>query len=476
MPDERDVISKTPPHDLEAERSVLGGILLDNRAIYKIIEILDEEDFYRGANRKIYAAMKALFQKDEPFDTITLADILKEQNRLDDVGGVTYISSLMETVGSSANIEHHARIIRDKSLKRRLIEAATRITADGYEDSKEAGEFLDQAEYAIFEISERRIRRPYYALGDIVKTSFKVIEDLSAKKKVVTGVPTGFKDFDKLTAGLQRSDLIIIAGRPGMGKTAIALNIAQNAAMHNSVEDRIAVAFFSLEMSKEQLVIRMLCSEARVDGNKVKTGFMSKSDWSDLTLAAGRMSKAPIFIDDSAALSVLELRAKARRLKSEHNVGLIIVDYLQLMRASSSVERREQEISEISRSLKALAKEIDVPVIALSQLNRLVETRPDKRPRLADLRESGAIEQDADLIAFVYRDEFYHPEKEDNKGLAELILGKQRNGPTGSVPLQFLSTITTFKDSTRREYDGADSGAESFPGSFGQAGSSFGDT
>ena len=441
---------KVPPQNIEAEQWVLGGVLLESEAIAKVLETLVPDDFYRESHRKICHCMIALFEKSEPIDLITLTDLLKNKNQLDEVGGGAYLSSLADNITTAANIEYYAKIVKEKSILRGLINTATEIVARGYEDGGDVADLLDQAEKNIFQISESQIKPSFYEIKNLLKESFKTIEKLYESKEIVTGVPSGFEEFDKLTSGFQPSDLVVIAGRPSMGKTAFSLNIAQYAA----IEKKIPAALFSLEMSKEQLVLRMLCSEAKVDAHKLRGGFLGEADWPKLTRAAGILSEAPIFIDDTPALSVLEMRAKARRLMAEHELGLVIVDYLQLMRGRGlsgrgrpSSETREQEISEITRSLKALAKELNIPVIALSQLNRKVEERTDKRPHLADLRESGAIEQDADLIAFIYRDEIYNRSDDNpNKGIAEVIIGKQRNGPVGEVKLAFLDKYTTFEN------------------------------
>lgn len=432
---------KIPPQNLEAEQSVLGGILIENSAINRVTEILDVNDFYRDAHRKIFSALIDLSERDEPADLITLTNELKKKNQLDAIGGASYLASLIDSVPTAANIEYYAKIVKEKAILRKLIETSTEIITQSYEDRGDVESFLDDAERAIFEISERRVKPSFYPIKDIVKESFRTIEKLYEKKELITGVPSGFKELDRMTAGFQPSDLIIVAGRPSMGKTAFCLNIAQYAA----IEKGVPVAFFSLEMSKEQLVIRMLCSEARVEGTRLRTGFLSESDWPRLTLAAGNLSDAPIYIDDTPALSILELRAKSRRLKSEHGLNMIIIDYLQLMKGRTKAESRQQEISEISRSLKALAKELNVPVIAVSQLSRKTEERHGNRPQLSDLRESGAIEQDADVILFLFREEVYN-RTEENKGKAEVIIGKQRNGPTGKVDLAFLDKFTTFKE------------------------------
>lgn len=432
---------RLPPQNLEAETSVLGAVLLENEALNRVLEILKEDDFYRNAHRRIFSAILHLYEHSEPVDLITLSEVLKTRGELDDVGGVEYLNSLVNGVPTAANISYYAKIIKEKALLRKLINRTTEIVSQSYSISGEVDEFIDQAERTIFEISEDRVRPSFYPIKDLIKSSFKTIERLYEKRQLITGVPTGFQRLDELTSGLQPSDLIIIAGRPSMGKTALALNIAQNA----SVQAAIPAAIFSLEMSKEQLALRMLCSEAKVDAHRLRGGFLSESDWPKLTRAAGSLSEAPLFIDDTPGLSALEMRAKTRRLKIEHNLGLVIVDYLQLMRGRARADSREQEISDISRSLKALAKELSIPVIALSQLNRRVEERGDKRPQLSDLRESGAIEQDADVILFLYREEVYN-KSEENRGKAELIIGKQRNGPTDKVDLAFLDKYTRFEN------------------------------
>jgi len=432
---------RLPPQNLEAETSVLGAVLLENEALNRVLEILKEDDFYRNAHRRIFSAILHLYEHSEPVDLITLSEVLKTRGELDDVGGVEYLNSLVNGVPTAANISYYAKIIKEKALLRKLINRTTEIVSQSYSISGDVDEFIDQAERTIFEISEDRVRPSFYPIKDLIKSSFKTIERLYEKRQLITGVPTGFQRLDELTSGLQPSDLIIIAGRPSMGKTALALNIAQNA----SVQASIPAAIFSLEMSKEQLALRMLCSEAKVDAHRLRGGFLSESDWPKLTRAAGSLSEAPLFIDDTPGLSALEMRAKTRRLKIEHNLGLVIVDYLQLMRGRARADSREQEISDISRSLKALAKELSIPVIALSQLNRRVEERGDKRPQLSDLRESGAIEQDADVILFLYREEVYN-KSEENRGKAELIIGKQRNGPTDKVDLAFLDKYTRFEN------------------------------
>lgn len=439
--EETSFLTKVPPQNLEAEQAVLGAILLDNDVFHQVIEALDEEDFYRGAHRKIYAAMVELYSKNEPVDLITLTEQITQKNQLDHVGGPAYLSSLVDTIPTAANVQHYAKIVREKSILRKTISAATEIVTRGYENNEDVDSLLDFAENSIFRISDYQIKPSFYPLREIIKSSFVTIEKLFEKRELVSGIPSGFEDLDHLTSGFQNSDLIIIAGRPSMGKTSFALNIAQHAAINKS----IPVAVFSLEMSKEQIAIRMLCSEARIDAHKLRGGFLSESDWPKLTRAAGTLSEAAIFVDDTAGINVLEMRAKARRLRKDQGLALIVVDYLQLMRDKTVSESREQEISSISRSLKGLAKELEIPVIALSQLNRRLEERQDKRPQLADLRESGAIEQDADVILFVYREEVYHKDDADKKGKAEIIIGKQRNGPIGTVQLTFVDKYASFE-------------------------------
>jgi len=441
-------LHRVPPQNIEAEQSILGGILLDNQYLNAVLEVLDGGDFYSESHRRIFAAILELDNKGEPSDLITLSNALKEKKQLDHVGGVAYLASLVDNVPSAANIAYYAKIVKEKAILRRLIGTATDILSKSYDTGADVNNVLDESEHAIFEISEKKIKPAFFSIKDLIKDSFKTIESLYERKEFVTGVPTGFGKIDDMTSGLQNSDLIIIAGRPSMGKTALALDIARHAAL----EVGIPVALFSLEMAKEQLAIRLLSSEARVDSQRIRRGFLGETDWPKLTTAAGRLSEAPIFIDDTPSIMVLEMKAKARRLTAEVGLGLIILDYLQLMRSGVNKDSREQEISEISRSLKALAKELRVPVVALSQLNRRVEDRTNRRPQMADLRESGAIEQDADLIAFIYRDEVYN-RSEDNpeKGIAEIIIGKQRNGPTGVVKLAFLEKYTRFENLARLE-------------------------
>jgi replicative DNA helicase len=437
-----------PPQNIEAEESLISAILIDNNTLLDVIEILAAEDFYRTAHQKIYAAITDLFDKAEPIDLVTLANRLKEKGQLEEIGSASYLARLVDTVPLAVNAQHYAKIVHDKASLRRLIEKANAIVKRCFEERGNTDEVIDFAESAIFEISEKKSQQAFYPLSKIILGNIETLEEKQGNRSLVTGVPTGFSRLDNLTSGFQNSDLIILAARPSMGKTALALNIARNAA----VDSNIPVAVFSLEMSKEQLSLRMLCSEARIDSSRLRGGFFSMEDWHRLTDAAGILSESPIYIDDSASLTAMEIRAKARRLKMDKNIGLIIIDYLQLVQGRASAERRDIEISEISRSLKALAKELDLPVLALSQLNRMLEQRTDKRPRLSDLRESGALEQDADVVAFIYRDEVYNKEEDNpNKGVAEILLSKQRNGPTGDIHLSFFNSFTRFENLASEE-------------------------
>ncbi len=446
---------RLPPQNLEGEMSVLGGVLLENEALNKALEILRPEDFYRESHRKIFNALLELSDKGEPADLVTLTAVLKENGELDAVGGSAYLSTLVDYVPTAANINFYAKMVKEKAITRRLIQVATDIATKGYEGGEVEG-MLDWAEKSIFDIAGLRIKPSYFSTKEILKDTFKTIEKLYDRKEKVTGVPTGYTDLDEMTAGLQGGDLVIIAGRPSMGKTAFCLNVVEQASVH--LEEKVPSLIFSLEMGKEQLVQRMLCSISKVDASRLRTGHLGESDWPKLTSGAGLLSEAPIYIDDTPAISILELRAKARRLKAEKNIGLIIIDYLQLMQGNNP-ESRQQEISEISRSLKALAKELSVPVVALSQLNRSLESRTDKRPIMADLRESGAIEQDADVIMFVYREAVYceackSKEKTCEKNHdqdAEIVVGKQRNGPIGTVHLTFRGQFTRFENQAKRQ-------------------------
>ncbi|MFH1360004.1 MAG: replicative DNA helicase [Candidatus Omnitrophota bacterium] len=432
---------KIQPQNIEAERSVLGSMLIDAEAIGIAVEILNELAFYENAHRIIYLTMIDLFTDQKNVDLITLSDKLKDDGLLEKVGGVTYLTQIIDSVPTSANVEYYARIVKEKFIQRQLIKNATQIISDSYEPGTNIDELVDRAEKLIFEIAVSRQRQKTIHIKEVIKETIETIDKLYQRKEHVTGIPTGFFEFDKMTSGLQRSDLVIIAGRPSMGKSAMALSIAEHAA----IEKKISVGYFSLEMSKEQLVQRMLCAHAKVDAHRVRSGFLSPSDWPHLTAAAGKLSTAPIFIDDTPAISALELRAKARRLKSNYDIQLIVLDYLQLMRGSARSESRQQEISEISRSLKALARELDVPLIGISQLSRAVESRQDHRPQLSDLRESGAIEQDADLVVLLMREEYYMP-TEENRGLADVIIAKQRNGPVGTVKLSFIKEYMRFEN------------------------------
>jgi len=434
---------KLPPQNIEAEENIISAILLDNDVLHDVVGILAPDDFYKSSHNKIYDAVMELYSKNEPVDLITLTNILKERGKLEEVGGATYIAGIVDTVPLAVNAQYYAKIVHDKACLRRLIEKTNEISRRCYEDSGNVDEVIGFAEKVIFEIAENKIMPSFFPISKLVDNNLATLEEQQGNKSFVTGVPSGYKELDKLTAGFQNSDLIILAARPSMGKTAFALNIARNAA----VETNMPVALFSLEMSKEQLSMRMLCSEARVDSSRIRGGFSGEEDWLRLTDAASLLAGTPIFIDDSPDITSLSIRAKSRRLKMDQNLGLVIIDYLQLMRGGLPSERRDLEISEISRSLKALAKELDLPVIALSQLNRKLEERSDKRPQLSDLRESGALEQDADLVAFIYRDEVYNKDENNpKKGAAEIILAKQRNGPVGDVHLTFLNAYTRFED------------------------------
>lgn len=441
------VLDRMPPNDVTAERSVLGSMLIEPEAVGKAIEILNAEDFYKGSHREIFAAMIEQFSVNEPVDFLTIASNLNRRGKLEEVGGNYYLTELANQVASAANVEYHARIVLEKSLLRRLISIATEVSGMAYDGAEKATDLIDKAEQKIFSLSERGLRKGFEHIHPILKHTFETIEKYHTRKGTVTGVPSGFTELDHLTSGFQGSDLVIIAGRPSMGKTAFCLNIARNSA----VDHGVGVAFFSLEMANYQLAMRLLCSEARVDAHRVRTGTLENDKWPRLAEAAGRLYKAPIYIDDTPGISILELRAKARRLLAEHRIGMIVVDYLQLVHGPRT-DNRQQEISMISQSLKALAKELNVPVVALSQLSRAVESRTDKKPMLSDLRESGAIEQDADVVMFVFREDFYG--QSDQEGLAEIIIGKHRNGPIGTAHLRFQKKYVRFEnlDSTHDAY------------------------
>ena len=436
-------LQKVPPNSVDAEQSILSAVLIDNQVLPEVLEVLSPQDFYREIHGKIFKAMVDLFERNEPADLITLTNLLKQQGQLEAVGGASYLADLVDVVPMAVNARQYAKIVQEKAILRRLIEQSAAITTRCFEDKGDTEGILDFAERSIFEISENKVKPSFYALKDILTDTYRAVEEAYENKALVTGIPSGFQDLDQKTSGFQRGDLIIIAGRPGMGKTALALNIARNAAQ----ETGEPTAIFSLEMSKEQLSLRMLSSEAGVDSTRMRGGFLNQEDLEKINRAAGVLYDTNLFIDDTPSISALEIRAKARRMKMEKGLGLIAIDYLQLMRGRASAERRELEISEISRSLKALAKELAIPVIALSQLNRKVEDRTNKRPVLSDLRESGAIEQDADVIMFVYREEVYNKQVDQAKmRLAELSVAKQRNGPTGTVNLTFLEEFTRFEN------------------------------
>lgn len=435
---------RIPPQSKEAEQSVLGSMVIDKEAIFSAAELLVEEDFYSTAHQKIYSGIISLSEKGEPVDVVTLIDELQSNQCLEEVGGRSYLVSLANMVPTAANVQYHSQIVRDKSILRSLIQTATGIVSRGFESPHNVDEFLDEAEQLIFEIGRRGKHQGFAPLKEVLVKTFDSIEQLYDQKKGVTGLPTGFADLDRMCFGLQKSDLVIVAARPSMGKTTLALNMAQEIA----VKGKMPTAFFSMEMSKEQLAQRLLCAEAQVDAQNMRRGFLSQDEWHKLTKAVGPLSDSPLYIDDTATLSVMELRAKARRLKAEKGLEAIFVDYLQLMRGFSRAESRQQELSEISRALKALAKELDVPVLALSQLSRAVEKRPDRRPILSDLMESGGIEANADLVMFIYRESYYN--KDSEKGnIAEVSIAKQRNGPTGLVELYFLDRYTKFANIAR---------------------------
>lgn len=439
-------LNKLPPYNKEAEQSVLGSCLHSEEAIAKALEVLSEEDFYKAANKKIFIVMREQFEANESIDVLALADRLRKKNELDNVGGLEYLSLLEDFVPTATAVSHHAKILREKKILRDLIQTATEIVSNSYSDMDDVDTLLDKAEQSIFEISEKRTKPSFFKLPDIIKENVSTLEKLSMKPGMVTGVSSGFLDLDRMTAGFQPSDLIILAARPSMGKTSFALDIARFVSLH----EKIPTAIFSLEMSKQQLGVRLLCSQARVDASKVRTGYLAKSDWPKVHDAGRRLSEAKMYIDDSAALSVLDIRARARRLAAEQPLGLIIIDYLQLMHGRGGTESRQLEVSDISRGLKALAKELNLPIIALSQLSRAVESRTDRRPQLSDLRESGSIEQDADVVMFIYRDVVYNPDTDD-PGKTEILVRKQRNGPIGNVELHFENQFTRFSAKSDRD-------------------------
>lgn len=447
---------RVPPQNIEAEQSVLGAMLIEKEAIPKVMEILRDTDFYREAHRVIFNAMLELYNKNEAVDMITVTEILKRDNKLEDVGGIAYVTSLANAVPTAANVTYHASIIEEKSILRQLVSVSTQIASMGYEANDDVKNIIDSAESKILEISNRKKTADFTPINEIVLDSFKSIEALMGNKNGLTGLPTGFEDLDNLTSGLHGSDFIILAARPSMGKTAFALNVVQNVAIRAAKKVGGApktVAFFSLEMSKEQLVQRMLCAEANIDSQRLRIGELRDEDWAMLINTADTLSSANIYIDDTAGITAMDMRSRARRLKAEHGLDLIVVDYLQLMQGSGKKNNngdRQQEVSEISRSLKALARELDVPVIALSQLSRSVEARQVKRPMLSDLRESGSLEQDADIVAFLYREDYYNPETE-NKNITELVIAKHRNGPVDTVNLFFHKQYTKFVGLSKRK-------------------------
>ncbi|MFZ5645033.1 MAG: replicative DNA helicase [Bacillota bacterium] len=438
------MIDKAPPQNIDAEQSVLGALFVERDSLYRVSRFLKPEDFYLESHRLIYRAFLHLDEAGVPPDLVTITDLLRQQGNLDKVGGATYVASLAGMVATAANVEYYARIIEEKSLLRSLISMATRIAGMGYEAGEDAEKLIDEAENMLLQLSSRRSSAGFTPIDKILVEIFRIIEDRYRNKGKISGILTGFSDLDRILCGMQSGDLLIVAARPAMGKTSFGLTVAHQAALNSG----IPTAIFSLEMSRAQLVQRVLCAEAMVDLQKVRSGNLSDMDWNKLAEAAAKLTKTPLFIDDSPGLSVRQVRAKARRLKAEKGLGLIIIDYLQLMQGSSRTENRQQEIADISRSLKALAKDLEVPVIALAQLSRSVEQRDKKRPIMSDLRESGSIEQDADVVMFIYREEYYKPDTE-KKSIAEIIVAKQRNGPTGSVELAFLSEYTRFMNLAR---------------------------
>lgn len=439
-------IQKKVPHDADAEQAVLSSILMDKDAAAEAFELLKADDFYSPENREVFRAALQLYTKGDPIDVVTVKNQLEENGVFAEIGGVETLANIAAAVGSSVNVKSYAKIVEEKSVLRRLIKLSGELSEISYKGADDINVILDKAEKGIFDVMQNRNTDSFASIMDVAYNTFSNIEKIYNSNEKITGISTGFTDFDAKTAGLQKSDLILIAARPSMGKTAFVLNVAQYAA----VRDHVPVAIFSLEMSKEQLVNRMLCAEALVDAQKVRTGELNSDDWSKLVESMGVLSEAPIYIDDTPGITAMEIRAKCRRLKIEKGLGLVVIDYLQLMSGSGRNDSRQQEISEISRSLKAIAREIEAPVIALSQLSRACEARSDHRPMLSDLRESGAIEQDADLVAFLYRDEYYFPEKTEKKNQAELIIAKQRNGPTGTVNLTWLGQYTKFANMENR--------------------------
>jgi replicative DNA helicase len=436
-------LKKTPPHSLEAEKTVLGAILLNNKNLNVVLSILTIEDFYKDGNRKILERISLMVDRGAPVDLLSLSEELKKAGELDEVGGASYLSSLMDGVPKSINVEYYARIIKEKSLLRRLILSSAKIISSSYEQREDADQLLDEAQASIIEVAEQRIKPGFIPVGALTDSAIGIVDNLRHRQDAVTGIPTGFRDLDSMTSGYHSSEFVVVAGRPSMGKTALCLNTS----LYIGLRTEYSVGFFSLEMAKEQIVIRLMCAEAQLDIKKVRTGFIGEREFERLKLSAEELSKAKIFVDETAALSMMEMKAKARRLKLEHNLDVVFVDYMQLMRPGGRFENRTQEISYISRSLKELAKELQIPVVGISQLSRAPEKgRREPIPQLSDLRESGAIEQDADVVIFVYRPEFYHPEDENLRGLAKINVAKQRNGPTGLVNLAFIREYARFAD------------------------------
>lgn len=438
---------RTPPSNLEAEQAVLGAIFLEPNSLVTASEILQPEDFYRAAHQRIYSVMLDLAERGEPVDVITLTAELRDRKQLEEVGGLTYLTELASSAPTAANINYYSQIVEEKSILRRLIRTATQIVSDGYQREDEVDAILDDAEKTILEVSQKKRSSAFKSIKDVLVETYDNIELLNNRKGDVTGIPTGFLELDRMTAGFQRNDLIIVAARPSVGKTAFALNIAQNVAIKTNEN----VAIFSLEMGAQQLVMRMLCAEGNIDAQRLRTGKLEETDWQKLTMAMGSLSNAGIYIDDTPGVRINEIRAKCRRLQQERGLGMILIDYLQLIQGNSSKgsENRQQEVSEISRTLKAIARELQVPVIALSQLSRGVESRQDKRPMMSDIRESGSIEQDADIVAFLYRDDYYDKESE-KQNIIEIIIAKQRNGPVGTVELAFVKEYNKFVNLDRR--------------------------
>jgi replicative DNA helicase len=436
-------LKKTPPHSLEAEKTVLGGILINNKSLNVVLSIISPEDFYKAANQKIIEKIIFLVDKGLPVDLLTLTEELQREGYLEEVGGATYLSSMMDGVPKSLNIEYHAQIIKEKALLRRLILSSAKIISSSYEQKEDADQLLDEAQAAIVEVAEQRIKPGFTLVNQLTQPTLDMVDSLRDRKEAVTGIPAGFRDLDALTSGFHGSEFIVIAARPSMGKTALCLNISQ----YVGVKTDRTVGFFSLEMAKEQLILRLLCAEAQIDLKKVRTGFIGEREFERLKLAAEVLSQANIYVDESASLSVMEMKAKARRLKMEQGLDLLFIDYIQLMVPGGRFENRTQEISYISRSLKGLAKELQIPVVGISQLSRAPEKgRKEPIPQLSDLRESGAIEQDADVVVFIYRPEFYRPDEEALRGIAEVNVAKQRNGPTGKINLAFIREYARFAD------------------------------